>query len=299
MKTPTKPEAPGAPMAAFRIGLVQLCTGRSVEKNLADTSILVREAAAGGASYVQTPEVTTLMEPDRERLFAATRPQEGNPAIAHFQNLARELGIWLHIGSMGVLAAPEKIANRSFLIGRDGVIAATYDKIHMFDVQLPSGETYRESKNFAAGSRAVLAPLPWGMLGMTICYDVRFPVLYRALAKAAASFIAVPSAFTVPTGTAHWHILLRARAIEAQSYIFAAAQAGEHESGRKTFGHSLVVSPWGDILAEGDGANPGVIFADIDLKEIDRARERVPSLQHDRAFEVVRADTAERMKAVQ
>jgi predicted amidohydrolase len=209
--------------------------------------------------------------------------------VAHFQALARELGIWLHIGSMAVLATPDKIANRSFLFTPDGAIAASYDKIHMFDVQLPDGESYRESKSFQAGDRAVLAELPWGRLGLTICYDLRFPTLYRALAKAGASFIAVPSAFTVPTGQAHWHTLVRARAIETQCFVFAAAQAGEHENGRRTFGHSLIVSPWGGILAEGDGVNPSVIFADVELEAIAEARRRVPSLEHDRPFEVVYA----------
>jgi deaminated glutathione amidase len=188
-----------------------------------------------------------------------------------------------------VLVKPDKIANRSFLIKPDGQIAARYDKIHMFDVQLPNGESYRESKNFQPGDRAVLAELPWGRLGLTICYDLRFPTLYRALAKAGASFIAVPSAFTVPTGQAHWHTLLRARAIESQCFIFAAAQAGEHENGRKTFGHSLVISPWGEILAEGDGVHPSVIFADVELEAIAEARRRVPSLEHDRPFEIVYA----------
>ena len=276
-------------MSGFRVGLVQLCTGRNVERNLVEASRLIREAAAGGASYVQTPEVTTLMELDRARLFAESRPEEGNAAIAHFQALARELGIWLHIGSMVVLAKPDKIANRSFLVTPDGAVAARYDKIHMFDVQLPDGESYRESKSFQAGDRAVLAELPWGGLGLTICYDLRFPTLYRALAKAGAKFIAVPSAFTVPTGQAHWHTLLRARAIETQCFVFAAAQAGEHENGRRTFGHSLVISPWGGILAEGDGVNSSVIFADIELEAVAEARRQVPSLEHDRPFQVVHA----------
>ena len=290
--------SPAPKPASFRAALVQMCTGRDVSENLAAMSVLVREAARGGAQYVQTPEVTTLMESDRARLFAATRPEDGNPAIAHASALARDLRIWLHLGSMGILVAPDKIANRSFLFSPEGEIAARYDKIHMFDVELPSGETYRESKNFAPGNKAMLAQLPWGTLGLTICYDVRFPYLYRALAHAGAVFLAVPSAFTVPTGQAHWHTLLRARAIEAQCYVFAAAQAGEHENGRKTFGHSLIVSPWGEILAEGDGVHPSVVFADVDLQAVEDARRRVPSLQHDRSFEVVSGAAAERTKAV-
>jgi predicted amidohydrolase len=275
-----------------------MCTGRDVEANLAELARLVREAAAGGAHYVLTPEVSVLMENDRARLFAATAPEDGNRAIGHCAALARELGIWLHLGSMGILVSPDKIANRSFLFAPQGSVAARYDKIHMFDVELPGGESYRESRNFAPGRTAVLADLPWGVLGLTICYDVRFPGLYRALAKAGADFIAVPSAFTVPTGQAHWHTLLRARAIEAQCFIFAAAQAGEHENGRRTFGHSLVVSPWGEILAEGDGVHPSVIWADVNSQAIAEARRRVPSLEHDRPFEVVRAPAQDRTKAL-
>ena len=274
----------------FRVGLVQMCTGRDVARNLAEMSVLVRDAAGQGAQYIQTPEVSVLMETDRDRLFVETRAEAGNPAIAHCQALARELGVWLHLGSMGILVKPDKIANRSMLFSPEGQLAARYDKIHMFDVELPGGERYRESRNFEPGSQAVLADLPWGTLGMTVCYDMRFPQLYRALAKGGAKFLAVPSAFTVPTGQAHWHALLRARAIESQCFVFAAAQAGTHENGRKTYGHSIVISPWGEVLAEADGVQPSVIVADIELKAIDEARSRVPSLQHDRSFEVVRAD---------
>lgn len=276
----------------FRAGLVQMSTGRDVAGNLVELSRLVREAAAAGADYIQTPEVSVLMERDRARLFVETRPEEGNPAIAHCQALARELGIWLHLGSMGVLVSVDKIANRSYLFTPEGRISARYDKIHMFDVELSDGESYRESRNFEPGREAVLADLPWGTLGLTICYDMRFPALYRALAKAGAELIAVPSAFTVPTGQAHWHALLRARAIEAQCFILAAAQAGEHENGRSTYGHSLILSPWGEVLAEADGESPSVIIADVDLQAVEEARRRVPSLQHDRPFEVVRAAAA-------
>jgi deaminated glutathione amidase len=273
----------------FRAGLVQMRTGRDVEKNLADASELIREAAAQGAQYVQTPEITTLMETERARLFAAVRPEEGNPAVSHFAALACELAIWLHIGSMAVLLGNGRIANRSLLFAPDGRLEARCDKIHMFDVELPGGETYRESKNYQAGATAVLAALPWGSLGMTVCYDLRFPQLYRALAKAGADYLAIPSAFTRKTGEAHWHILLRARAIETGCFVLAAAQAGKHESGRKTYGHSLIVSPWGEVLAEGDGVHPSVIVADIKSSEVEEARRRIPSLQHDRPFQVSRA----------
>jgi predicted amidohydrolase len=273
---------------SFRVGLVQMCSGRDVEKNVIAATDLIRRAKRDGADYIQTPEMTTLMELDRSRLLAAARPEAGNPALAHFQKLAHELGVWLHIGSMAILVESERLANRSFLISPAGGIAARYDKIHMFDVDLGGGESYRESANYRPGSHAVLADLPWGPLGLTICYDLRFPQLYRALARAGARFLAIPSAFTRPTGMAHWHTLLRARAIESQAYVFAAAQGGAHENGRETFGHSIVVSPWGELLAEG-GVHPTVIVADVELQLLEDVRRRVPSLQHDRAFDVVHA----------
>jgi predicted amidohydrolase len=280
----------------FRVGLVQMCTGRSVEKNLRDASALVREAAGQGAVYVQTPEITTLMEMDRERLFATIRPEAADPAVPHFADLARELGIWLHIGSMPILLAAGKVANRSLLFSPAGAIVARFDKIHMFDVELPGGETYRESRNYQPGNTGVLADLPWGTLGLTVCYDLRFPHLYRALAKAGADFLAIPSAFTRKTGEAHWHVLLRARAIENGSFVFAAAQAGRHESGRETYGHSLIVNPWGEIIAEA-GVDPAVIVADIAPSEVAAARQRVPSLQHDRPFQISRAAPEETKEA--
>ncbi len=273
----------------FRAGLVQMCTGRDVEKNLADASALIREAAAQGAQYVQTPEITTLMETERARLFAAIRPEEGNPAIAYFSALARELKLWLHVGSMAVLLGNGRIANRSFLFAPTGEIEARCDKIHMFDVDLPGGESYRESKNYQAGDAAVLSRLPWGTLGLTVCYDLRFPHLYRALAQAGADFLAIPSAFTAKTGAAHWHVLMRARAIENGCFVFAAAQSGKHESGRESYGHSLIVAPWGEILADAGEARQAVIVADVDVAEVQEARRRIPSLQHDRPFQVVRA----------
>jgi predicted amidohydrolase len=262
-----------------------MCSGRDVARNMRDATGMIREAAEGGAHYVQTPEVTTLMELERERLFAAAEPEAENAALAQFAELAKDLGIWLHIGSMVVKASETKLANRAFLISPKGEVAARYDKIHMFDVDLPNGEVYRESANYEPGTRAVVADLPWGGLGLSICYDLRFPYLYRALAHAGASFLAVPAAFTKLTGEAHWVTLLRARAIEAQCFVFAAAQGGQHEHGRETFGHSLVVSPWGQVLAEG-GVHPSVIFADVELGMIADVRSRVPSLRHDRKFDV-------------
>ncbi len=274
-----------SPRPRFRAALVQMCSGRSVDPNVAEAVRLIREAAAGGAHYVQTPEVTTLMELESAKLFAATAPEEENPALVVFQALARELAIWLHIGSMPIKLSPAKIANRAYVISPMGEITARYDKIHMFDVDLPGGESYRESKNYAPGESAVIANLPWGKLGLSICYDLRFPHLYRTLAKSGATMLAIPAAFTKLTGEAHWHTLLRARAIECQCFVFAAAQGGRHEHGRETYGHSLIISPWGQILAEG-GVTPGVIFADIDMQAVTEARARVPSLGHDRPFKV-------------
>ena len=276
----------------FRAGLVQMCTGRDVERNLREAGELIRDAVGRGADYVQTPEVTTLMETERARLFASVHPEQGNRAVGFFAELALELKVWLHIGSMPILLTDSKIANRSFLFAPNGGIVARFDKIHMFDVALPNGETYRESKHYAAGEDGVLAQLPWGTLGLTICYDLRFPQLYRALAQAGADFLAIPSAFTRPTGEAHWNVLIRARAIENGCFVLAAAQTGRHESGRQTYGHSLIVSPWGEILAEG-GVHTSVIVANLNCAEVKEARRRIPSLQHDRPFRVAPLAMAE------
>ncbi|MGQ0455785.1 MAG: carbon-nitrogen hydrolase family protein [Hyphomicrobium sp.] len=272
----------------FRAGLVQMHSGRDVDANITDALALIREAASLGADYIQTPEVTTLMETDPARLLAEIEPEAGNRALDAFAAAARDHKVWLHIGSMAVKLDERRLANRSYLFGPDGRIAARYDKIHMFDVDLGNGDVYSESASYRRGDRAVLAALPWGPIGLTICYDLRFPALHRALAKGGAKFIAGPAAFTRITGEAHWHALLRARAIESQSFVFAASQGGRHESGRETYGHSLIVSPWGKILAEA-GVDPGVVVADIDVAMIDDVRRRLPSLDHDQAFELVTA----------
>src|SRR6202166_4124149 len=270
----------------FKVALIQMRSGLEPEANLTAVLAGVDEAKRGGADYVQTPEMTNVLENKRERLFTKIFSEEHDPTLATVREVARKLSIYVHLGSLAVKASPEKAANRSFLIDRKGDIAARYDKIHMFDVDLANGDSYRESSNYRAGELAVVADLPWGRLGLTICYDLRFPALYRALAEAGATFLAVPSAFTVRTGEAHWHTLLRARAIENGSFVFAAAQGGRHENGRDTYGHSLVVDPWGNILAEG-GIEPGVVLAPVDLAAVAAARGRVPSLQHGRRFEVV------------
>ncbi|MET1047351.1 MAG: carbon-nitrogen hydrolase family protein [Hyphomicrobium sp.] len=276
---------------AFRAALVQMRAGRSVERNVADALALINEAADKGAQYIQTPECTTLMELEQPRLMAETKPESGNKALEAFTEAARKRRIWLHIGSMGVKVGEKRLANRSYVIAPDGSIAARYDKIHMFDVDLGGGESYSESSNYQAGPSAMLTELPWGRLGLTICYDLRFPALHRALAKAGAKFIAGPAAFTRTTGEAHWHTLLTARAIETGAFIFAAGQAGRHENGRETFGHSLIISPWGDILAEG-GVDPEVVLADVDAARSDQVRRKIPSLLHDREFDVVVAAAA-------
>src|SRR6202161_4576274 len=275
----------------FKVGLVQMRSGLTPATNLDAARDFIEQAAQAGADYVLTPEMTNIMEIKRERLFAAIAEEERDPTLTALRELARKHAIFLHVGSLAIKVSQDKAANRSFLIDRHGEIAARYDKIHMFDVDLANGESYRESNNFRPGELAVLADLPWGRLGMTICYDLRFPALYRALAEAGASFLAIPAAFTKQTGEAHWHVLMRARAIENGCYVFAAAQGGRHEHGRETFGHSLVVDPWGKIIAEG-GTEPGVIFAEVDPAEVAAARGRIPSLQHGRRFELVEAMAA-------
>jgi len=272
--------------ATFTAGLVQMRSGRSPQANLDAALKLIAEAKSGGADYVLTPEMTNILEVKRERLFAAIALEETDASLAAFRELARKLGIFLHIGSLAIKLSAERAANRSFLIDRQGEIVARYDKIHMFDVDLAGGESYRESRNYRPGDIAVAADLPWGRLGLSVCYDLRFPALYRALAEAGAAFLAIPSAFTQQTGEAHWHVLNRARAIENGAFVLAAAQGGKHENGRETYGHSLVVDPWGRILAEG-GNEPGVILAAIDPAAVTAARAKVPSLQHGRRFELV------------
>ncbi|MFZ0072347.1 MAG: carbon-nitrogen hydrolase family protein [Xanthobacteraceae bacterium] len=274
-------QAPG-----FRVGLVQMRSGRTPAQNVDAATKLIKEAKTGGAEYVLTPEMTNILERKREDLFAALAPEEKDRSLAAFRDLARRLGIWVHVGSLAIEVLPQKAVNRSFLIDPKGEIAARYDKIHMFDVDLAGGESYRESGSYRPGEIAVAVDIPWGRVGLTICYDLRFPALYRALAEAGASFITIPSAFTQQTGEAHWHVLTRARAIETGSFVFAAAQGGRHEDGRDTFGHSIAIDPWGRVLAEG-GTEPGVILADVDPSQVAIVRARIPSLQHGRRFEMV------------
>jgi predicted amidohydrolase len=270
-------------MTKLRAACVQLRSGEDVAENIRDASSLIREAQRAGAQFVATPENTTLMAPDGGAKLDRSFPEDRDPALPAFRALAEELKIWLLIGSLSIKVSDTKTANRSFLIGPDGALTARYDKVHLFDVNLPSGETYRESNTVAPGDRAALATLPWGRVGFSVCYDLRFPQLYRALAQKGAELLVVPSAFTETTGKAHWHILLRARAVENTCFVMAPAQGGEHANGRRTYGHSLIIGPWGDILAEA-GTEPGIIIADLDFGEIAAVRARLPSLQHDRAF---------------
>jgi len=271
-------------VTAFRAACVQLRSSDDVGENVRTTSALIREARAQGAEFIATPENTTLMAPDGGAKLAQSFPEADDPALPQFRALAEELGIWLLIGSLAIKVSDTKTANRSFLIDPKGRISARYDKIHLFDVDLPSGEKYRESNTVAGGDKAVMADTPWGKLGLTICYDMRFPQLYRALAKKGAFALTVPSAFTETTGKAHWHVLLRARAIENGAFVIAPAQGGLHANGRKTYGHSLIVAPWGEILAEA-GTDPCVIVADIDPAASIDARTRIPNLQHDRTHD--------------
>ncbi|HEX2580445.1 MAG TPA: carbon-nitrogen hydrolase family protein [Dongiaceae bacterium] len=267
----------------MKIACVQMNAGRDIGANLAASAELIRAAAGQEARLIATPENTTMIEPVRAEALARTPDEAHHPGLPFYAQLAKETGRFLLIGSMPVKLAPDRLANRSYLFAPDGTVLARYDKIHLFDVALKGGETYRESDQIRPGGQAVLAELPEARLGMTICYDLRFAALYRALAQAGADILSVPAAFTVPTGEAHWHVLLRARAIETGSFVIAPAQCGTHAEGRRTYGHSLIVGPWGDIRAEA-GNEPGVILAECDIEDVRAARRMIPALRHDRAF---------------
>jgi predicted amidohydrolase len=267
-----------------RIALFQSTTGIDPAENAAALEQAIAKAADGGAEVLFTPEMSGLLDRDSARAAKSLSEEEEDAVLARCREAAREHRIWLHLGSLAVLVGDGKVANRGFVIDREGEIRARYDKIHLFDVDLPTGESWRESNVYSAGKGVVLVNgTPVGKLGLTICYDLRFPGLFARLAEADADIIAVPAAFTVPTGKAHWHILLRARAIEAGLFVVAAAQVGRHADGRQTFGHSLVVDPWGEVLLD-MGEQPGVGFADIDLKRISEVRSRIPALNHRRAI---------------
>jgi len=268
----------------FTAACIQLQSTTDVAENIATVERMVREAARAGARYVQTPEMTNIVQRNRTSLEAAIAPENSDLAVKRFAALAAELDIVLHIGSLALRSTDGKIANRALVFGTKGEVLARYDKIHLYDADLPNGESWRESAVYHPGDRAVVVDLPWLRLGVSICYDIRFPHLYRAEAHAGATALTAPAAFTKQTGQAHWHVLQRARAIENGAFVISAAQAGKHADGRETFGHSMIVAPWGEILAEGGGEGPEVILAEIDPALSDDARRRIPALKNERPF---------------
>ncbi|MBZ9978762.1 carbon-nitrogen hydrolase family protein [Mesorhizobium sp. BR-1-1-10] len=270
----------------FKAAAVQMRSGESPERNAADMERLVREAAGQGATYIQTPEMTGALIRDKEARAASFTSQDKDIVVATARKLASELGIFLHVGSTAILRADGKLANRALLFGPDGATLATYDKIHMFDVDLDNGESWRESAAYEPGTEAVVIPINDARLGFAVCYDLRFPQLFRAEAMAGAEVLTVPAAFTRQTGEAHWHVLLRARAIENGAYVVAAAQGGLHEDGRETYGHSLIVDPWGRIIAEAAHDEPAVIVAEIDPAQSLAARKKIPNLRNARDFTI-------------
>jgi len=271
-------------MTSVRIAILQAQSGIDPKANAARLVEAVEQASGGGAAMLFTPEMSGMLDRNRERALGKARAEEDDAVLAAVRAAAARTGTWVHLGSLAVLGEGGKLANRGFVIDAAGDIRARYDKIHLFDVDLPTGESWRESAMYSAGSKAVVvAGTPVGTLGLTICYDLRFPALFERLGEAGADVIAVPAAFTVPTGQAHWSVLLRARAIEAAAFVVAAAQAGRHEDERETYGHSLVADPWGEVIVELDDA-PGLAFAEIDLERIGEVRARIPVLEHRRAI---------------
>lgn len=269
----------------LRVGLVQLRTPANRDAALAHATPLIRKAAQEGAQFILTPEGTNILERDREKLLPQLKSADEDPAVIELRQLAEELNVWLAIGSALVIEQG-KAANRQLLVSPQGKVVAGYDKIHMFDVDLPSGESVRESETYEPGSAAVVVDTPLAKFGLSVCYDIRFPGLYRTLAQAGAQVITVPSAFTRPTGQAHWEILLRARAIETGAFVLAAAQGGFHEDGRGTWGRSMVVGPWGEVIGKLDHDEPGVLLADLDLAAVAAARLAIPALKNTRDFSV-------------
>ena len=270
-------------MRIIKIACVQTNSKPDPETNILEVGDLIREAKSKGADFVTTPEVVGMLEPDREEALRKAEPESEHRVLREFRDLASSLKVWLLIGSLSIKISETKLSNRSFLLDPDGQIVARYSKIHMFDVQVGDGNKYSESKTYQPGTEVSLAKTPWGFMGLTICYDIRFPMLYRELAKAGAKIIFIPSAFTEVTGEAHWHVLQRARAIENGCFIVSAAQVGNHAQNRKTFGHSIIVDPWGNVLADA-GKTTGVIVAEVDLGLVEQARNKIPSLFHDREY---------------
>ncbi len=268
----------------FRVACIHNCAEREMAPSIAALTTLIRAAARDGAELIQLPEMATMIEPRSELVLQKAKPEADDPGLAACRALAVETKAWILIGSL-LIKEPGagKVVNRSYLLDSKGAIVARYDKLHLFDVDLPSGEQYRESATVKAGDRAVLAPSPWGLIGLSVCYDLRFAYLYRALAQGGASYLSIPAAFTYTTGKAHWHVLVRARAIETGCYVFAANQGGIHAEGRRTWGHALIVDPWGEVLAD-SGEREGFVVADIDAAKVAEARAMIPALKHDRKF---------------
>ena len=266
-----------------RIACLQTNSGNDFEANLTALAAMTREAAAGGARFVLSAEHVLMMDGSGRTMREKALAPDGQPALSALTALSRELAVWQLVGSLTLKSDDGRIVNRSLLISAEGKVVASYDKIHMFDATLPGGTVIRESRAYRPGEHAVVAETPWGRLGMSVCYDLRFPQLYRALGHAGAELLSVPSAFTVPTGRAHWHVLLRARAIENAAFVIAPALCGDHPGMRTTYGHSLVVDPWGEVVADG-GEGPGIVYADLDLAQVEQVRGMLPSLMHDRPF---------------
>ena len=267
----------------FRVACLQMQSGNDLAANLDTLTRMTREAAGGGARLVMSPEYALMMDGSGRTMRERALPADGGEVLAGLCALSRELGIWTLIGSLTLRADDERMVNRSYLVADDGRVTASYDKIHMFDCTLPDGKVIRESSAYRPGESAVVADMPWGRLGMTVCYDLRFPHLYRTLAKAGADFLSIPSSFQRQTGKVHWHTLVKARAIENACFVFAPAMCGEHPGNRSTYGHTLIVDPWGEVLADG-GATPGIVYADIDPARVRKVRGMIPSLEHDRPY---------------
>lgn len=284
-------------MTSFTAACIQLRSGKTISDNADAAESLIRTAAKDGAQFVQTPEMSNVLVRSREELLERISDAEDDLFLKRARALAAELGIHLHLGSLAVLAGNGKVANRAFLIGPDGKILATYDKIHMFDVDLPNGESWRESATYEPGTQTVIADLPFAKVGMAVCYDIRFPAIFRTQARQGAQVLTGPAAFTRQTGQAHWHILQRSRAIENGAYVISAAQGGTHEDGRETYGHSLIVDPWGAVIAEIDNDDPGYVLAEIDTQKVADARARIPAIANERDFVCCHADGLKEISA--
>ncbi|MEQ8375624.1 MAG: carbon-nitrogen hydrolase family protein [Roseibium aggregatum] len=284
-------------MNSFTAACIQLRSGKTISDNADAAENLIRAAAKDGAQYVQTPEMSNVLVRSREELLERISDTEDDLFLKRARALAAELGIYLHLGSLAVLAGNGKVANRAFLIGPDGKILATYDKIHMFDVDLPNGESWRESATYEPGTQTVIADLPFAKVGMAVCYDIRFPAIFRTQARQGAQVLTGPAAFTRQTGQAHWHVLQRSRAIENGAYVISAAQGGTHEDGRETYGHSLIVDPWGAVIAEIDNDDPGYVLAEIDTQKVADARARIPAIANERDFVCCHADGLKEISA--